>query len=196
MHTTDISETLPDSLADLIPEQSIDEVVQKSQAMAIADVYRHLRSRIDVKKIIQTAHQLVRLDSDELRAEMAQYQTFLTLDLDEIQRSNWRDILKSDKEKLEEILALRREEVKGLQAKVKYTREVELAEVQLAEAKAQQDFKIAVFRFHKIQGHLIAGLILLVMGIFVGQAVERFNRDRSAPITPAKAYKVPPKPHK
>jgi flagellar biosynthesis component FlhA len=189
--TTDISETLPDNLADLIPEQAIDEVVQKSQAMAIADVYRHLRSRIDVKKIIQTAHQLVRLDSDELRAEMAQYQTFLTLDLDEIQRSNWRDILKSDKESLEELLALRREEVKSLQAKVKYTREVELAEVQLAKAKSEQDFDIAMLRLHKVKGHLIAGLIILVVGIFVGQAVEGFNRDRSTP--PPKTQKVPPK---
>jgi len=178
-------------MAEAIPDEAIDYVAREASALAVREVFDALRADVSTQRIRETARKLI--ESGELRAEVSTQQTFLTLDLYQIQLTNWRDIVASDKEALEELLALRKEEVKSLQVKNKLLREVELAEVQLAKAKSEEDFDIAMLRLSKIRGHLIMGAILLVLGVFIGQAIEGFNRDRAVP---AHKVKVSPKAHK
>jgi hypothetical protein len=178
-------------MAGAIPDEAIDYVAREASAMAVREVFDALRADISTQRIRETARKLI--ESGELRAEVSTQQTFLTLDLYQIQLTNWRDIVASDKEALEELLALRKEEVKSFQVKNELLRKVELAEVQLAKARSEENFDIAMFRFRRVKGHLIVGAILLVVGVFVGQTIEGFNRDRAVP---AHKVKVSPKAHK
>jgi hypothetical protein len=153
----EVTEAINDALKDVAPD-------------AVKDYIQQLRRHISPEEIREKATQL--LDSEELRKEVAVQQVFLTLDLYEIQMANWADILKSTKESLEEVLALRVVEIKAAKEKARALREVELAEVLLHKTRAEEDWDIALLRFRKIKGHLIVGALLLVLGVFIGQAVE------------------------
>jgi ABC-type oligopeptide transport system substrate-binding subunit len=153
----EVSEAINDALKDVAPN-------------AVKDYIQQLRRHISTEEIKEKATQL--LDSEELRKEVAVQQVFLTLDLYEIQMANWADILKSTKESLEELLSLRVVEIKAANEKTRVLREVELAEVLLHKTRAEEDWDIALLRFRKIKGHLIVGALLLVLGVFIGQAIE------------------------
>lgn len=152
-----------------IPEEAVDATMRQALIQVIDTVYNQMRSLISVKDIRVTGTEL--LHSEDLRKEMSVRQAFLTLDLYEIQRANWSDLLSEEKERLEEVLALRKIEIKASNEKIRLLREVELAEVALNKAKAEEDWDIALLRFRKIRGHLFVGAILLVAGIFLGQAI-------------------------
>jgi hypothetical protein len=156
----EVTEAINDALKDVAPN-------------AVKDYIQQLRRHISPEEIREKATQL--LDSEELRKEVAVQQVFLTLDLYEIQMANWADILKSTKESLEEVLALRVVEIKAAKEKARALREVELAEVLLHKTRAEEDWDIALLRFRKIKGHLIVGALLLVLGVFIGQAVESYR---------------------
>jgi hypothetical protein len=156
----EVSEAINDALKDVAPT-------------AVKDYIEQLRRHISPEEIREKATEL--LDSEELRKEVAVQQVFLTLDLYEIQMANWADILKSTKESLEEVLALRMVEIKSANEKTRVLREVELAEVLLHKTRAEEDWDIALLRFRKIKGHLIVGSLLLVLGVFIGQAVEGYR---------------------
>jgi hypothetical protein len=156
----EVTEAINDALKDVAPD-------------AVKAYIQQLRRHISPEEIREKATQL--LDSEELRKEVAVQQVFLTLDLYEIQMANWADILKSTKESLEEVLALRVVEIKAANEKARVLREVELAEVLLHKTRAEEDWDIALLRFRKIKGHLIVGALLLVLGVFIGQAVESYR---------------------
>jgi hypothetical protein len=156
-----------------IPEevaQAIDEVLKDVGPKAVEDYMQQLRQHISPEEIREKAVQL--LSSDELRKQVAVQQVFLTLDLYEIQMANWADILKTTKEALEEVLALQAIEIKAANEKTRALREVELAEVLLRKTRAEEDWDIALLRLSKVKVHLIIGALLLVLGMFLGQAIE------------------------
>jgi ABC-type oligopeptide transport system substrate-binding subunit len=153
----EVTEAINDAFKDVAPD-------------AVKAYIQQLRRHISPEEIREKATQL--LDSEELRKEVAVQQVFLTLDLYEIQMANWADILKSTKESLEEVLSLRVVEIKAANEKARVLREVELAEVLLHKTRAEEDWDIALLRFRKIKGHLIVGALLLVLGVFIGQAIE------------------------
>jgi hypothetical protein len=175
-----------------IPEEAVDSAMRQALAQVIDTVYNQMRSQISVKDIRETGMQLI--ESEDLRQEMSIHQAFLTMDLYQIQLTNWVDILKTTKDSLDEVLALRKVEIKALQEKNRLLREVELAEVALVKAKAEEDWDIALLRFRKIKGYLIVGVFLLVFGVLVGQVIEGMKRDSQVPVHPSKVHK--PKPHK
>jgi hypothetical protein len=161
-----------------IPEEAVDATMRQALIQVIDTVYNQMRSLISVKDIRVTGTEL--LHSEDLRKEMSVRQAFLTLDLFEIQRANWADLLSEEKERLDEILALRKVEIKASEVKIKKLREVELAEVALNKAKAEEDWDIALHRFRKVKGHLFVGAILLVAGFFLGQAIASFQQTPQA----------------
>jgi hypothetical protein len=154
-------------------EKAIADALKDVGPNAVQDYIQQVRRHISPEEIREKAMQL--LDSEELRKQVAVQQVFLSLDLYEIQMANWGDILKSTKESLEEVLALRVLEIKSANEKARVLREVELAEVLLHKTKAEEDWDIALLRFRKIKGHLIVGALLLVIGVFIGQAVEGYK---------------------
>lgn len=165
-----------------IPEQAIDATVRQAMLQVVDTIYNQMKSLISVPEIRKRSQELI--DCEDLRKEMSVRQSFLTMDLYEIQRSNWADILNSYEERLKEVLALRKTEIKASQEKLRLLREVELAEVALHKAKAEENFDIALLRFRKIKGHLFFGALLLVLGIFLGQFIENISH----PVQPVKTH--------
>jgi hypothetical protein len=153
-----------------IPEQLVEATVKDGLSQVVEAVYNQMRSLISVSDI--RAKGLELLNSEDLRKEMSVRQAFLTMDLYQIQMSNWVDILQETKDFLDEILALRKVEIKAEAKKLQLLREVQLAEVAVHKAKAEEDWDIALLRFRKIKGHLFLGAVLLVAGVFIGQAIE------------------------
>ena len=162
-----------------IPEEAIGATMRQALSQVVETVYQQMRTQISVKDIRETGIEL--LKSEDLRTEMSVHQAFLTMDLYEIQRQNWADLLKSDKESLNEVLALRKAEINSLKEKERLFREVELAEIEVHKRRAEEDWDIALLRFHKIKGHLFAGAIILVAGIFIGQAINSIMQPAPQP---------------
>jgi hypothetical protein len=162
-----------------IPEEFIESTVKEGMTQVVAAVYNQMRSLISVKDIRAAGLEL--LNSEDLRKEMSIRQASLTMELYQIQMTNWVDILQETKDFLDEVLALRRLELHSLEEKNRLLREVELAEVALAKAKAEEDWDIALLRFRKVKGHLIVGAILLTVGIFLGQFIESVKHGTPPP---------------
>lgn len=165
--------------------QAIGLVVKNFLPQAVDEIFEQLRSHISPEQIRAKAKEL--LESEELRKEVSVRQVFLTLDLDEIQRANWADILNETKEQTEQVLELRKLEIKAANEKIRVLREVDLAEVTLNKARAEQDFDIALLRFRKIKGHIFLAAVFLVVGLFLGQAISSVNPGQQP--TPVKVQK-------
>jgi hypothetical protein len=159
--------------------KAVEDVMSDVAPKVVEEFIQQLRRQISPEQIKEKAQQL--LDSEELRKEVAVRQVFLTLDLYEIQMANWVDILKTTKESLDEVLRLKAISIKAANEETKKLREVDLAEVALNKARAEEDWDIALLRFKKVRGHLFGAIIILVLGIFVGQTIASFQPAAKCP---------------